>query len=175
MCGGYHSWRDTSYTMLRDGYYWLKLFSEVNAKVRSCKESQIFVGKQKLLSLTLVPIKYEAPFQQWGLEFIGEIHPASTTKNKWILNATYYFSKWVEAIPRKFDTDVVVIKFLEENILVRFVCPKKMITDNVQDFKSLAMIYFCKKYNIILGHSTSYYPQDCWITERGGESIIEQL
>jgi transposase InsO family protein len=53
----------------------------------------------------------------------------------------------------------VVINFLEENILARFGCPRKIITDNAQDFKSIAMINFCQKYNIILGHSTAYYPQ----------------
>jgi transposase InsO family protein len=65
----------------------------------------------------------------------------------------------VEAIPTKFSTDVIVIKFPEENILTRFECPRKIVTDNAQAFKSLAMIEFCQKYNIILGHSTPYYPQ----------------
>jgi hypothetical protein len=52
-----------------------------------------------------------------------------------------------------------VIKFLEENILSRFGCPEKNITDNALAFKSLAMTDFCQKYNIILGHSTTHYPQ----------------
>jgi hypothetical protein len=65
----------------------------------------------------------------------------------------------VKAIPTKFSTDTVVIKFLEENILVRFGCPGKIIIYNAQSFKSLEMIDFCQKSNIILGHSTTYYPQ----------------
>jgi hypothetical protein len=48
----------------------------------------------------------------------------------WILTSTDYFSKWVEAIPTRFATDVVVIKFLEENILARFGFPRKIISDN---------------------------------------------
>jgi len=36
----------------------------------------------------------------------------------------------MEAIPTRETTDVVVIKFLEENILSRFGCPRKIITDN---------------------------------------------
>jgi hypothetical protein len=62
ICGGHHGWRDTIYKILSTGYYWPNLFSEVNAKVSSCKECQIFVGKQKLPSLPLVPIKTEDPF-----------------------------------------------------------------------------------------------------------------
>jgi hypothetical protein len=37
-----------------------------------------FSGKQQLKSLPLKPVVASTPFQQWGLEFIGEIHPASS-------------------------------------------------------------------------------------------------
>jgi hypothetical protein len=61
------------------------------------------------------------------LDFIEEIHPPSSAQHKWILTATYYFSKWVEGIPTKNAIDAVVINFLEENILTRFGCPRKII------------------------------------------------
>jgi hypothetical protein len=141
--GGHHAWRATAYKILRVGYYWPKLFSYVNAKVRVCYSCQIFAGKQKLPSLPLVPVKTEAPFQQWGLDFIGEINPHSSAQHKWILTATDYFTKWVEEISTKRATDSVVIDFLEDNILSRFGCPRKIVTDNAQAFKSMAMIDFC--------------------------------
>jgi hypothetical protein len=99
VCGGHHAWRETTYKILREGYYWPRLFTDVNARVRACKPCQLFVGKQNLLALPLVPVKVEAPFQQWGLDFIREIHPQSSAQHKWILTATDYFSKWVEDIP----------------------------------------------------------------------------
>jgi hypothetical protein len=139
-----------SYKILRAGYYWPKLFSDVNAKVRACNPCQLFTGKQKLLALPLVPVKAEAPFQQWGLDFIGEINPHSSAQHRWILTATDYFTKWVEAIPTKRATDAVVIDFLEDNILSRFGCPRKIVTNNAQAFKSMAIISFCQKYNIVL-------------------------
>jgi hypothetical protein len=114
--------------------------------------------KKNLPALPLVPVKTKAPFQQWGMDFIGEIHPQSSAQHKWILTTTDYFTKWVESIPTQNATDSVVINFLEENILSRFGCPQKIVTDNAQAFKSMAMIRFCKKYNIVLGHSTTYYP-----------------
>jgi hypothetical protein len=36
VCGGHHSWRATTYKILRAKYYWPKLFTNVNAKVRAC-------------------------------------------------------------------------------------------------------------------------------------------
>jgi transposase InsO family protein len=101
----------------------------------------------------------EAPFRQWGLDFIGGIHPQSSAQHKWILTAIDYFTKWIEAVPTKQAKDDVVIQFLEDNILSRFGCPIKIITDNATTFKSKKIEKFCSDYNITLGHYTSYYPQ----------------
>jgi hypothetical protein len=51
VCGGHHAWRETTYKILRAGYYWPKLFSDVNAKVRACNPCQLFAGKHKLPAL----------------------------------------------------------------------------------------------------------------------------
>jgi len=107
---------------LKAGFYWPSLFKEVAARVRSCVSCQIFAGKQKLSLLPLVPVSVKAPFLQWGLYFIGEIHPPSSNQHRWIFTTIDYFTKWVEPIPIKNATDTIVIKFLEENILSRFGC-----------------------------------------------------
>ena len=83
-----------------------------------------------------------------------------------------YFTKWVEAIPTRKATDSVVIDFLEENIFSRFGCPRKIVTDNVQAFKSMAMVSFFQKYNIVLGHSATYYPQGNALEESSNKSLI---
>ena len=51
---------------------------EDGSERRESEECQKFEGKHKLLPLPLIPISVEAPFQQWGLDFIGEIHPPSS-------------------------------------------------------------------------------------------------
>ena len=107
--------------------------------------------------LPLKPISVEAPFMQWGLEFIGDIHPPSSAQHRWILTATNYFKKWIEVIPTKKATNAVIIQFMETNILSRFGCPVKIIIDNATAFKSKNMEKFCQDYNITLGHSTMYY------------------
>lgn len=125
----------------------------------ACQKCQIFQGKRKLLPLPLQPIIVEAPFQQWGLDFIGEIHPTSSTQHKWILTTTEYFIKWIEAIPSRNATDLVIIKFIEDHILSRFGCPRKIITDNATAFGSKKMIDFCHRYQIVLGNFITYYSQ----------------
>jgi hypothetical protein len=158
-CGGHHYWKTTAHKILREGYYWPNIFVDVYKEVSSCHECQIFDGRRKLQPLSLKPISVEASFMQWGLDFIGEIHPPSSTQHRWILTTTDYFTKWIEAVPTRQATDTVIIQFLETNILSRFGCPIKIITDNATTFKSKKMEKFCKDYNITLGHSTAYYPQ----------------
>jgi hypothetical protein len=90
----------------------------------------------KVSSPSLQPVVVEAPFQQWGLDFIGQFKENSSNGYTWILTATYYFTKWVEAIPTKWATDKVVMDFLEDKIITRFSVPTKITTDNAKAFSS---------------------------------------
>eukprot|EP00253_Pinus_taeda_P003308 PITA_03308 len=171
-CGGHLFWKTTTNKILRVGYYWPTLFADVYKIVVSYHKCQIFQGKRKLQPLPLKPIEVSAPFQQWGLDFIGEIHPSSSAQHKWILTATDYFTKWIEAIPTRQAIDSVLISFLESNILSRFGCPNKLITDNVETFKFKRMINFYHKYQITLGHSTAYYPQGNGLAESSNKSLV---
>eukprot|EP00253_Pinus_taeda_P027006 PITA_27006 len=121
-CGGHLFWKTTANKILRACYYWPSLFSDVYKAVKNCHECQIFEGKQKLQPFPLKPIEISRPFQQWGLDFIGEIHSASSGQHRWILIATDYFRKWIEAIPTRQAMDAVIISFLETNILSCFGC-----------------------------------------------------
>lgn len=94
-------------------------------------------------------------------------------QHRWILTATYYFTKWIEVIPTRNSTDKVIINFLEEHILARFGCTKKIITYNAPTFKFAPMVELCNKYNIILGHSTAYHPQGNGLVESSNKSLIK--
>ena len=118
------------------------------------------------------PIFVEAPFQQWGLDFIGEINTSSSIQHRWILTATNYFTKWIEEIPTRKATDSVIIQFIKENILSRFGCPRKIVIDNAQAFKYKKMINFGDEYNISLNHSTPYYPQGNDLDEYSNKSLV---
>jgi hypothetical protein len=91
LCGGYHFWKTTAHKIIRAGYYWPTLFTDVCREVRDCIKCQRFSRKKQLKSLPLKPVVSSAPFQQWGLDFIGKIHPPSSGQHKWILTATNYF------------------------------------------------------------------------------------
>lgn len=172
-CGGHLYWKSTADKILRDVFYWCSLFADVKFFFLSCHKCHIFEGKKKLLPLPLKPISTERPFQQWGLDFIGEIHPSSSSQHKWILTAMDYFTKWIEAIPCMQANDSIIMQFLETNILSRFGFPENIITDNAIAFKSKRMIKFFHKYHITLVHSTTYYPQGNGLAESSNKSLIK--
>lgn len=104
-------------------------------------------------------MEVQAPFQQWGIYFIGEIANKSSGGHCWILVATDYFTKWVEAIPVKRSASKVVMDFLLNNIIIRFGCPKMIVIDNAMYFRSHEYKDFCEKYGITRSTSSSYHPQ----------------
>ena len=169
---GHHYWKAIVNKILRAGFYWPSIFSDVHKKVTSCHKCQIFEGKWKLLSLPLNIISIKAPFQQRGLDFIGEINPSLFAQHKWILTGIDYFTKWIEDIPTRKAKDNVIIQFIEDNILTKFGFPRKIIIDNAQAFKSNKLINFCEKKNITLNHSTTYYPLGNSLAESSNKTLI---
>jgi transposase InsO family protein len=105
------------------------------------------------------------------LDFIGEFKDKSSNGYRWILTATDYFTRWVEAILTKKATKEVMMKFLEEKIITRFGVPAKITTDNAKAFSLVALNEFCFKYGIILSHSSNYYPQGNGLAESNNKNI----
>jgi transposase InsO family protein len=87
------------------------------------------------------------------------------------LAASDYFTKLIEVVPTRQETDTVIIQFMESNILSRFGCPTRLITDNTKTFKSKIMVKFFSDYNITLIHSTTYYPQYNGLVESSNKNL----
>eukprot|EP00253_Pinus_taeda_P020827 PITA_20827 len=144
--GGHLFWKSTANKILRAGYYWSTLFADVYKMVKSCHKYQIFEGRQKLQPLPLKPIEVSAPFQQWGLDFIGEIHPASSSQHRWILTATDYFTKWIEAIPTRQATNVKLLEINKKSWHKRLV--NALWADRVSQKKSIGTSPFELVYGV---------------------------
>jgi hypothetical protein len=97
------------------------------------------------------------PFEQWGLVVISEINPNSSKLHKYILTATNYFFRWIEAIPFKVINDNEVIQLLQQNIISRFGVPSCLVFDNATYFSSLNIVKFALKHNINIKYLANYY------------------
>jgi len=101
----------------------------------------------------------EEPFEQWGLDIISEINLHSSKQHMYILTATDYFTRWIEAIPLVKVNEEVVINFLEQHIITRFGIPNSLVFDNDAYFSSLKLSKYALKKGTILKYSANYYPQ----------------
>ena len=115
------------------GYYWPTMKKDVAEFVKRCHSCQvqadlIHTHPQKLHNMVTL-----WPFHTWGLNLVGPVNLLSYGYI-WILVATEYFTKWVEAVPLCKATGGAVANFIKENIIVRFGVPYRIISDNGTPF-----------------------------------------
>nr|XP_028946820.1 uncharacterized protein K02A2.6-like [Malus domestica] len=107
------------------------------------------------------------------MNVIGKITPSSgAAKHEWILVATDYFTKWVEAKSYTKLTFKEVCSFIEENIVTRFDVPETIITDNGTIFTSDRFKDYAANLKIRLEQSTPYYPQANGQVEASNKVLI---
>jgi hypothetical protein len=69
------------------------------------------------------------------LDLIGEIRPASSKNQRYIIAGIYYFTKWIEAIPLPNVDQEAVVNFIQNHIIYRYEIPETMTTDQGMVFK----------------------------------------
>ena len=85
--------------------------------------------------MPLVPQLTLQIFDKWVVYFVGPISPVGKHIGaRYIISATYYLTVWVEAAPAKDCTAATTSKFLFENVVTRFGCPKILISDQGTHF-----------------------------------------
>ena len=78
--GGHFAVDSTVKKILDTGYWWPTMFKDVCEYMKSCDPCQR-VGKPSFKThWPLTPILPLAPFEKWGIDFIGLIKPATSVK-----------------------------------------------------------------------------------------------
>ncbi|MCO5574484.1 hypothetical protein L7F22_028269 [Adiantum nelumboides] len=105
----------------------------------------------------------EAHYGQASGHFLGDITgpmmPTSSRGNRYILVATDYCTKWVEAVALKDNKAASVPKFLYHNIMTRFGCPVELVSDRGTHFLNEVIQDLTKTHMILHKKSTPYHPQ----------------
>uniref|UniRef100_A0A2N9HCQ8 Integrase catalytic domain-containing protein n=1 Tax=Fagus sylvatica TaxID=28930 RepID=A0A2N9HCQ8_FAGSY len=138
------------------GYYWPTMKKDAADFVKTCHTCQVQANLIHTHPTSLQNMATPWPFHTWGLDLIGPINPASGGYI-WILVATEYFTKWVEAIPLRKATGAAVANFIREHIITRFGIPYKLITDNGTPFINKDVREVLEHYRVKHRRSTPYY------------------
>ena len=113
--------------------------------------------------------------QGWGLGFIGQINPPSSKGPRFVLVATYYFTKWTETVPLKNMTHREVIEFIIEHIIHRFGISQTLTTDQDSSFISKEVRDFTESYKIKIFNSSPYYAQANSQAESSNKILIKLI
>ena len=118
------------------------------------------------------PVLPLEPFQKWGLDFVGPFKPpAMRTGNRYIIVATDYCTKWVEAKALRDNTAASTTKFLYECIWCRYGCPIELISDQGGHFLGQVVESLTSFYAVVHKRSTPYYPQANGLAESTNKTL----
>ncbi|RVX05343.1 Gypsy retrotransposon integrase-like protein 1 [Vitis vinifera] len=137
ICGNHTGGRSLTHRAHSQGYYWPTMKKDAAAYVQKCDKCQRYAPIPHMPSAALKSVSGPWPFAQWGMDIVGPL-PAAPAQKKFLLVATDYFSKWVEAEAYASIKDKDVTKFVWKNIVCRFGIPQIIIADNGPQFDSIA-------------------------------------
>ena len=160
IAGGHFSAKIILHKILTALYWWPSLKKGVYLYCTQCDICQRIGPK---ISTNLQPLHPTMPtkvFQKWGLDFIGPVNPpAKGTRNRYIITATDYTTKWVEARALRDNMAKSTAKFLSEEIITKFGCPLEFVSDQGSHFINDTIKVLAQEFMIIHRKLTTYYPQ----------------
>uniref|UniRef100_A0A2N9GI29 Uncharacterized protein n=1 Tax=Fagus sylvatica TaxID=28930 RepID=A0A2N9GI29_FAGSY len=147
VCGGHTGGRSLAHRAIGQGYWWPYMQKDA---------------------------AHPWPFSQWGLDIVGPL-PRAPGNRQWLIVATDYFTKWVEAEPLVHITDADSKRFVWKNIITRFGIPRVLVSDNGSQFTSGPFREFCEQYGIRNHFSTPAYPQANGQAESSNKTLLDGI
>ena len=126
--------------------------------VKKCNKCQRFKNVQRLPAERLTTITSPWPFAQWEIDIISPL-PQGKGQVKFLLIAIDYFTKWVEVEALATITEARIRSFVWKNIICRFGIPRKIISNNGQQFDNQGLRDFRSGLGIKNQFSSPGHPQ----------------
>nr|GFA61604.1 putative reverse transcriptase domain, ribonuclease H-like domain protein [Tanacetum cinerariifolium] len=171
---GHYEANYTTKKVFDSGFYWPSIYKDAFELIKRCDSCQ---RQGKILQKDELPqnfIQICEIFDMWGIDFMGPF--PSSKRNKYILVAVNYLSKWVEAKALPNNDARVVVKFLK-SLFSRFGTPKAIISNQGTHFYNDQFLRVMAKYGVTHRLSTVYHPQtsrQVEVTNRGLKCILER-
>ena len=84
--------------------------------------------------------------------------PGKKTGVRYIITVIEYLMRWVEAQLIKYCSTATAAKFLFENVLTQFRCPKILMSDRGTHFLNEKKIVMLEELQVYHQRSTPYHP-----------------
>ena len=110
--------------------------------------------------MPLVPQVTLQPFHKWVMDFVGPINPPGKRTSAWyIITMTDYLTRWAETTLVVDCTAATEVRFLFDNIVTRFGCPRILMSDQGSHFINCTVSALMEELHIQHKKTTPYHPQ----------------
>ena len=136
------------------------MYHDAKEYVKRCKICQRSKTPTMYDNMPLRPMMSTRAFAKWGIDFVGPIKPpARGTHAEYIIVATDYLTKWVEAKATVKNDARTTARFLYEYVFTRYGLPIELVSDQGKHFINEVIEYLLAEFMVIHRRSAPYHPQ----------------
>ena len=158
VAGGHVGAKPTARKILQVGLWRPTVQKYSKAYVKKCDVYQRIGCLSHRDELPLQPIRALQPFEKWVVDFVGPISPvARHLQARYIITATDYLTRWAEATPVKDSMTDTTTRFIFENIISKFGCPKSLTSDQGTHFINTTIKSLLDNFMLQHHKSSPYY------------------
>jgi len=159
---------------LRRLYYWPGMRRDIDAWCRQCEGCAISRGPPSRPHGRLRKVYAGAPMDLVAIDILSGL-PTTPDGHKYLLVATDYFTKWLEAIPLCDAEAHTCMRALYSTFFSRFGLPRQLQSDQGSNFESKLVAEPCSFAGIKKTRTTPFHPRSDGQTERANRTILQML
>jgi len=159
---------------LRRLYYWPGVRKDIDTWCRQCEGCAISRGPPSRPHGHLRKVSAGAPIDLVAIDILSSL-PATADGYKYLLVATDYFTKWLEAIPLCDAEAPTCMRALYTAFSSRFGLPRQLHSDQGGNFEKKMVAELCSITGINKTRTTPFHHRSDGQTERANRTILQML
>ena len=171
---GGHLGMEKTLARLKERFYWPGHYQDVQNWCGKCAVCASRKSPTHSARAPLTSIKVGTPMQLVAVDILGPL-PESEAGNLYILVASDYFTRWVEAYPLPNQEATTVARKLTDELFFRFSPPEQLHSDQGRQFESTVIAEMCKLLGIAKTRTTPYHPQCDGLVERFNRTLLAMM
>ena len=171
---GGHFGEEKTMGRLQARFYWPGQWADVRNWCRTCPMCVTRKTPTPRQRGPLGTIRAGYPMQIVAVDILGPL-PKTKGGNAYVLVASDYFTRWVEAYAIPNQEAVTVAQKLVDELFCPFSTPEQLHSDQGRQFESDLIAEVCRILKIHKTRTTPYHPQGDGLVERFNRTLLDML